>query len=110
MKGRVTIEFRSEGNDVPVLANLTNISLGGCYIETSVMLAPESKLTLNFSIDDGHMQTEGSVVRSDPGTGLAIKFKEGNRDDRAHLQQILDFVDRTTKMYDAQYISKLAKE
>ena len=110
MKGRVTIEFRSEGKDVPVLANLTNISLGGCYIETNVMLPPESKLTMNFSIDDGHLQAEGSVVRSDPGTGLAIKFKEGNRDDRAHLQQILDFVDRTTKMYDAQYISKLAKE
>ncbi len=110
MKGRVTIEFRSEGNDVPVLGNLTNISLGGCYIETSVMLPPESKLTMNFSIDDGHLQAEGSVVRSDPGTGLAIKFKEGNREDRAHLQQILDFVDRSTKMYDAQYISKLAKE
>jgi len=110
MKGRVTIEFHCEGNDVPVLANLKNISLGGCYIETSIMLPPESKLTMNFSIDDSHLQAEGSVVRSDPGAGLAIKFKEGNRDDRAHLQQILDFVDRSTKMYDAQYISRLAKE
>ncbi|HZE26541.1 MAG TPA: diguanylate cyclase [Terriglobales bacterium] len=110
MKGRVTIEFRPEGSDVPVLGNLTNLSLGGCYVETSIILAPESKLKLNFSIDDGPLQADGSVVRSDPGVGLAIKFKEGNRDDRAHLQQILEFVNRNSKMYDSEYLSKLIKK
>jgi len=82
MKGRVTIEFRPEGSDVPVLGNLTNLSLGGCYVETSIILAPESKLKLNFSIDDGPcrpMAAWCAPIRS----GLAIKFKEGNRDDRA---------------------------
>src|ERR1700741_759628 len=29
-KGRVTIEFRPEGSDAPILGNLTSISLGGC--------------------------------------------------------------------------------
>jgi len=110
MKGRVTIEFRPGGSDVPVLGNLTNISLGGCYVETSVILAPESKLKLNFSIDEGSLQADGCVVRADPGVGLAIKFKEGNRDDRAHLQQILEFVNRNSKMYDSEYLSKLIKK
>jgi diguanylate cyclase (GGDEF)-like protein/putative nucleotidyltransferase with HDIG domain len=109
MKGRVTIEFRPESSDIPVLGNLTSISLGGCYVETSVIMAPETKLRLNFALDDGHLQAEGSVVRADPGVGLAIKFKEVNREERVHLQEILDFVDRTTKMYDSQYISKLLK-
>src|SRR5258705_2275835 len=54
MKGRITIEFRPEGSDIPVLGNLTNISLGGCYVETSIILAPEPKLHLNFSLDEGH--------------------------------------------------------
>jgi diguanylate cyclase (GGDEF)-like protein/putative nucleotidyltransferase with HDIG domain len=110
MKGRVTIEFRPEGSDIPVLGNLTNVSLGGCYIETSVILAPESKLQLNFSIDDGPLQAEASVVRADPGMGLAIKFKEGNRDSRAHLQKILDFVDRTTRKYDNEYLARLGRK
>jgi diguanylate cyclase (GGDEF)-like protein/putative nucleotidyltransferase with HDIG domain len=110
MKGRITIEFRPEGSDIPVLGNLTNISLGGCYIETSVILAPDSRLQLNFSIDEGSLQAEGSVVRADPGMGLAIKFKEGNRDSRAHLQKILDFVDRTTRMYDNEYLAKLGRK
>jgi diguanylate cyclase (GGDEF)-like protein/putative nucleotidyltransferase with HDIG domain len=110
MKGRITIEFRPEGSDIPVLGNLTNVSLGGCYIETSVILAPESKLQLNFSIDDGSLQAEGSVVRADPGMGLAIKFKEGNRDSRANLQKILDFVDRTTRKYDNEYLARLGRK
>ena len=110
MKGRVTIEFRPEGSDIPVLGNLTNISLGGCYIETSVILAPEGKLLMTFSIDQNSLQAEGSVVRADPGMGLAIKFKEGNRDSRAHLQKILEFVDRTTRMYDNEYLARLGRK
>ena len=110
MKGRITIEFRPEGSEIPVLGNLTNISLGGCYIETSVILAPESRLQLNFSIDGGPLQAEGSVVRADPGMGLAIKFKEGNRDTRAHLQKILEFVERSTRMYDNEYLARLGRK
>jgi diguanylate cyclase (GGDEF)-like protein/putative nucleotidyltransferase with HDIG domain len=110
MKGRITIEFRPEGSDIPVLGNLTNISLGGCYVETSIILAPDSRLLLNFSMDNNNLQAEGSVVRSDPGMGLAIKFKEGNRETRAHLQDILDFVDRATRLYDNEYLAKLGRK
>jgi len=110
MKGRITIEFRPDGSDIPVLGNLTNISLGGCYVETSIILAPDSRLLLNFSMDNNNLQAEGSVVRSDPGMGLAIKFKEGNRDARAHLQDILDFVDRATRLYDNEYLAKLGRK
>jgi diguanylate cyclase (GGDEF)-like protein/putative nucleotidyltransferase with HDIG domain len=110
IKGRITVEFRPEGSDVPVIGNLTNISLGGCYIETSVILAPDSRLNINFSIDGGSMLADGSVVRSDPGMGLAIRFKEGNRDERAHLQTILEFVQSAAKTYDNEYLAKLGRK
>src|SRR5580765_6635735 len=110
MKGRITIECRPEGSDIPVLGNLTNISLGGCYVETSVIMAPDSRLLLNFVIDDGPLTAEGNVVRSDPGMGLAIKFKEGNRENRAHLQKILDYVDNKTRAYDSEYLTRLGRK
>jgi diguanylate cyclase (GGDEF)-like protein len=110
MKGRITIEFRPEGSDMPVLGNLTNVSLGGCYIETSVILAPESNLIMNFSIDDGSLEAAGSIVRADPGMGLAIKFKEGGRETRAHIQKILDFVDSKTRAYDSEYLARLGRK
>ena len=56
------------------------------------------------------MLAEGSVVRADPGMGLAIKFKEGNRDDRAYLQKILEFVDQSAKSYDNEYLAKLGRK
>jgi diguanylate cyclase (GGDEF)-like protein/putative nucleotidyltransferase with HDIG domain len=106
LKGRLTIEFQPEGSG-PVLGNLTNISLGGCYVETSVLLPADSRLKLVFSSDNRNLQAEGIVVRNDPGSGLAIKFKEGSREDRAHLQQIMDFVDRTSKAFDNYYLTKV---
>jgi len=38
---------------------------------------------------------------------VAIKFKEGNREERAHLQSILEYVDRTSKAFDNYYLSKI---
>jgi diguanylate cyclase (GGDEF)-like protein/putative nucleotidyltransferase with HDIG domain len=110
LKGRVTIEMRPEGSDTPVLGNLTNISLGGCYVETSMVLAPESYLNIGFSMDDPTMRAQGSIVRCDPGQGLAIKFKEVNREERASLQKIIEFVDRSSKLYDNTYLSRFQKK
>jgi len=56
------------------------------------------------------LPAEGSIVRADPGIGLAIKFKEGNRDTRTHLQKILEYVDRTTRMYDNEYLARLGRK
>ena len=110
INGRITVEFRPEGTETPVLGNLTNISLGGCYIETSAVLAADSRLNINFSIDGEALLAEGSIVRCDPGMGLAIKFKEGNRDDRAYLQKVVEFVDRSAKTYDNEYLTKLGRK
>jgi diguanylate cyclase (GGDEF)-like protein len=106
LKARLTIELHPEDGTGPVLGNLTNISLGGCYIETTALLPPESHLKLLFSIDDDKLQTEGVVIRIDPGSGISIKFKDG-RDERTNLQRILEYVDRTSKAFDNYYLSKM---
>src|SRR6059058_4610101 len=107
MKCRVTIELRPEDDDTPVLGNLIDISLGGCYVETSTLMAPGAKLKLIFSIDDGRMQAEGSVVRIDPGCGVAIQFNDMGRDEREKMHRVLEFVHNTTMFYDNRYFSKL---
>ena len=91
----------------PVLGNLTDISLGGCYVETSVILAPGTKLKLIFSIDDGKLQAEGSVLRIDPGTGVAVQFSDLNRGDRTVIQRVMEYVQAASTMYDNHYVEKL---
>jgi len=107
MKCRVTIELQPQDGDGPILGNLTDLSLGGCYVETSAILTPGAKLKLVFSIDDGRMQAEGSVVRIDPGSGIAVQFYDMSREDRDKMHRVLEFVHNTTMFYDNRYFSKL---
>ena len=109
MKCRVTIELRSGEADAPVFANLTDVSLGGCYIETSTILAPGTKLRLGFSMDDPGLSAEGVVARLDPGSGIAIQFREMNREGRERMFRILEFVQKTTTYYNNRYIDSLSK-
>jgi len=90
-----------------LLDNLTDMSLGGCFVETSAIMPAGSKLKLTFSIDDGKMQAEGSVVRIDPGSGIAVRFNDMNREERDKMHRVLEFVQNSTKFYDNRYLSKL---
>jgi diguanylate cyclase (GGDEF)-like protein/putative nucleotidyltransferase with HDIG domain len=107
MKCRIAIEIQPENGDVPAFGNLVDISLGGCYVETSAIFASGSNLKLVFSIDDGQLHAVGMVSRTHPGSGLAIQFRELNREDKGRMHKILEFVQNSTTFYDNRYYGKL---
>src|SRR6201997_5350316 len=69
LKCRVTIELQTEAGGLPMYANLTDISMGGCYVETSTILTAGSQIKLGFSMNDPTLSVEGAVMRLDPGAG-----------------------------------------
>jgi hypothetical protein len=109
MKCRLTIEMHPQPGNGPVFGNLIDISLGGCYVETSEILAPGSNVKLVFSIDDGTLSSEGIVARIHPGSGVAIQFKEMSRDSREKMYRILEFVQNSTTVYNDRYLQNLFK-
>ncbi len=109
LKCRVTIELTTESAEVPLFANLTDISLGGCFIETSTIVSAGSKIKLGFSMDDSTLSTEGVVMRLDPGSGLAVQFPELNREARDRMFRIIEFVQKSTSFYNKRYLDSLAK-
>ena len=109
MKCRVTIEMQTETGGVPVFANLTDISMGGCFVETSTILSPGSQIKLGFSMDDPSLSVEGVILRLDPGTGVAVQFREMNRETRERMFKILEFVQKTTTFFNKRYLDSLAK-
>ena len=109
LKCRVTVEMQTAAAEAPVFANLTDISMGGCYLETSAILAPGSRIQLGFSMDDGALTHEGEVVRLDPGTGVAVQFREVNREGRERMFKILEFVQKATAYYNNRYFETLLK-
>jgi diguanylate cyclase (GGDEF)-like protein len=109
LKCRVTIEVHPEAAS-PLFGNLTDISLGGCYVETSNIVTPGTQLKVIFSIDDGQLVAAGSVTRIDPGLGVAVQFKELNREDKDKMHRILEFVQNSTVLYDNRYLKMLNAE
>ena len=53
------------------------------------------------------MQTEGTVVRSNPGSGIAIQFNDMSRGEREKLLKVLEFVHSTSARYDNLYLKNL---
>ncbi len=69
---------------------LTNLSLGGCYVETSAILLPKSQVRLTFSVEHTSVSLNGEVVRMDMGIGAALRFVEESQESRGRLKSILD--------------------
>lgn len=109
LKSRVTIELHTTDGGAPILGNLVDLSLGGCFVETSAILQAGKPLVLVFSIDDGKLQAEGTVLRIDPGTGIAIQFNDMDRANRERIPRILEFVQNAAAFYDNRYLAELRR-
>ena len=90
VRGRLTTEISGSGQEVAMLGIVTNLSLGGCYVETSGLLLPGSQLKLAFSYEHTNVSMDSEVVRMDMGIGAALKFSEATHEVRAALQRILE--------------------
>jgi diguanylate cyclase (GGDEF)-like protein len=90
LRARLTTEIEIEGVERPVLGILTNLSVGGCYIESGAMLLPGSKLKLTFSVEQIGVVIQSEVVRMDMGIGAAIKFTESTHEVRVTLHRALE--------------------
>ncbi|MGA7170332.1 MAG: diguanylate cyclase, partial [Candidatus Sulfotelmatobacter sp.] len=107
MKCRLTIELHPQSGGGPIFGNLIDLSLGGCYVETSAILTPGSNIKVVFSMDDANLNSEGAIARIHPGSGVAIQFKEMSRESREKMYRILEFVQSTTTLYNDRYLQKL---
>ena len=90
VRARLTTEIEIEDAERPVLGILTNLSVGGCYVETSAMLLAGSKLKLTFSVEQIAVVIHSEVVRMDMGIGAAIKFIEVSHEVRVALHRSLE--------------------
>jgi diguanylate cyclase (GGDEF)-like protein/putative nucleotidyltransferase with HDIG domain len=119
MSCRLTIELHPQPGGGPIFGNLIDISLGGCYVETSVILTPGTGVKLVFSMDnakananagaDGVLSAEGTIARIHPGSGVAVQFKEMSREAREKMHRILEFVQTTTTAYNERYMQNIRR-
>ncbi len=100
VKGRLTTEISGVGLERAVLGIVTNLSMGGCYVETRGLLLPGTQLKLVFSHEHTNVTIESEVVRMDMGIGAALKFQEAAHETRTALQRILEQLASTEAVVD----------
>lgn len=116
MKCFVAVELRVEGSQTPVWGNLSNSSLGGCFVETPANIASGSKLEIGLWVATGKIWIKGLVLngivtRTNPSVGARVKFEDLAGPERETLRQFMKFVDSTTQSYQAEqgYLAQLKR-
>lgn len=79
-------EVRQQGVDSRIWARLTDISLGGCYLEIMSPLPVLTYVNLGLILEEQHLNAKGQVVVSHPNFGMGVQFIDMSPADRQLLE------------------------
>lgn len=88
-KVSIPIEFKPEGATVASRAETADLSLFGCYVETSFTLPVGTKMDLILWVEDARLPTRALVVTNHPQFGNGIEFLDMSPEHKARLAQFL---------------------
>ncbi|MBK9768963.1 MAG: PilZ domain-containing protein [Chloracidobacterium sp.] len=70
------VDVRFEGGDGTGIANTRDIGSGGVYMTTTAPLDVGTPIVMALNIGERSMNILGTVVYSDPGHGVGVRFKD----------------------------------
>ena len=85
---KLIVDVRFEGGDGTGIANTRDIGSGGLYMTTTAPLDVGTPIVMALSIGDRSMNILGTVVYSDPGHGVGVRFKDVNDADMTFLAEL----------------------
>lgn len=116
MKCFVAVELRVGGSATPIWGNLSDTSLGGCFVETATPVPSGADVEIGLWLANGKIWIKGVILtgivtKSSPCFGIRIKYAELDPAERETLRHFLKFVESTTKSYDSEqgYLAKLKR-
>lgn len=71
---------------------LTDLSLGGCYVETNAPFPERSLVDLCLKTGELEVHTEGMVRVAHPGHGMGVEFPSRTAEQRAQVGSLIDFL------------------
>ncbi|MGD1077284.1 MAG: PilZ domain-containing protein [Candidatus Sulfotelmatobacter sp.] len=72
--------------------NLTDLSLGGCYIETNAPFPERALIDLCLKTEELEVHTEGMVRVVHPGRGMGVEFPSRTAEQRAQVGNLINFL------------------
>ena len=71
---------------------LTDLSLGGCYVETDAPFPEQALVDLCLRTDELEVHTEGMVRVTHPGRGMGVEFPSRTPEQRAQVGNLISFL------------------
>jgi len=112
----VAVELRLGNSEVPIWGNLSNTSIGGCFVETATPVPSGVNVEIGLWLANGKIWIKGIILtgivtKSSPSFGVRIKFSELEATERENLRHFLKFVESTTKGYNSEhgYLAQLKR-
>lgn len=78
-----------EDSNVPNRSTLSDISTGGCYVETPEPFPQGTVLTIVVRTADGKLCLAGKVESMHLGYGMGVRFALANEGERTRVQQLI---------------------
>jgi CheY-like chemotaxis protein len=79
----------SEKDDPPVACRLTDLSMGGCYLEIASPFPAATRVTLSMRAAGVDLRAEGVVRVMHPDKGMGVQFTQSTPEHRAVLEKFL---------------------
>jgi hypothetical protein len=87
---KLIVDVRFEGGDGTGIANTRDIGAGGLYMTTTAILDTGTPIMMSLGIGDKTMNLKGTVVYSDPGHGVGVRFRDLCEEDERFLTGEMD--------------------
>src|SRR5271165_3405877 len=81
-----------EKDDPPVRCQLSDLSLGGCYLEISAPFPVSTRVTLSMRAAGVELRTEGVVRIMHADKGMGVQFTQNTPEHRALLEKFLSLL------------------
>lgn len=79
----------SEKDDPPVGSKLTDLSLGGCYLEINSPFPVRTRIVLSMRVSDFELRVEGVVRVMHPEVGMGVEFTQKTAEQRSHVEKFI---------------------
>lgn len=116
LKCFVAVELRLGNSATPVWGNLSNTSMGGCFVETATPVPTGVNVEIGLWVANGKIWVKGMILngivtRSSPCFGVRIRYSELGATERESLKEFLKFVETSTRGYNRQngYLAQIKR-
>jgi c-di-GMP-binding flagellar brake protein YcgR len=79
----------SEQDDPPVGCKLTDLSLGGCYLELPSPFPVRTRIVLSMKTSELELRAEGVVRVMHPEVGMGVEFTQATEEQRQHVEKFI---------------------